>query len=296
MARAAVKAKQRQAVKPAPRRGRSGRRGHAAGGNPNQQLFFMRMRRSAKPVYVGLAVVFAVTFAFLGVGSGTNGGLDQLFSNLNIFKKDKASVSAALDAVKKHPNDPDAYRKLATAYQAKGNTSQAIDAYQQLTTIKKKDAQAWSALAGLQMAQAQDYQTQYAQAYQNQQLAAPSANFKPSGKLGEALGSNPIETAAANQANAATNDLYSKTLLPYQNAVNRYKELAKLQPNNANAQFQLAQAAQAGGDLATAIAAYKKYLELNPSSSSASQIRQLIKQLSAATQPVASSGKTKSGK
>src|SRR3954463_2204872 len=127
MARAAVKAKQQakakqaQPQKGAARRGR-GRRGHASGGNPNQQLFFVRMRKSAKPVYVILAVLFAITFAFLGVGSGTNGGLDQLFSNLNIFKKDSASVSAAQDSVKKHPSDPDAYRKLATAYTAKGNT------------------------------------------------------------------------------------------------------------------------------------------------------------------------------
>jgi DNA-binding SARP family transcriptional activator len=285
MARAAVKAKQQAKAKQAqaaPKARARGRRRHASGGNPNQQLFFIRMRKSAKPVYVGLAVVFAVTFAFLGVGSGTNGGLDQLFSNLNIFKKDKASVSAALDNVHKHPNDPAAYRRLATAYQAKGDTTGAIDAYQRLTTIKPKDAQAWGTLGGLQMAQAQQYQQQYQQAYQAQQLAAPSATFKPTGKLGEALGTNPIESGAANQANAATNDLYQRTLLGYQNAVSSYKRLAVLQPKNPNSQFQLASAAQTAGDSKTAVAAYKAYLKLNPGASTAPQIRQLIKQLSPA--------------
>ena len=65
MARAAVKAKAKakQPVKAAPRRGR---RGHAGGGNPNQALFFNRLRRRAKWVYVLLAVLFAATFAFLG--------------------------------------------------------------------------------------------------------------------------------------------------------------------------------------------------------------------------------------
>src|SRR5947208_1359800 len=144
MARAAVKAKrQAQRAKAGAHAGKArphGRRRHAAGGNPNQDLFFMRLRRQAKPVYVLLAVLFAITFAFLGVGSGTNGGLDQLFNNLNIFKKDKASVSAALDNVNKHPNDPAAYQRLATAYQAKRDTTGAIDAYQRLTTIKQKDA------------------------------------------------------------------------------------------------------------------------------------------------------------
>jgi tetratricopeptide (TPR) repeat protein len=283
MARAAVKAKQQaKQAQAAPKPRARGRRKHASGGNPNQQLFFIRMRRSAKPVYVGLAVVFAVTFAFLGVGSGTSGGLDQLFSNLNIFKKDNASVSAALDAVKKHPNDAASYRKLATAYQAKGDTTRAIDAYQHVTVIKPKDATAWGALGGLQIAQAQEFQNQYSQAYQSQQLAAPSSAFKPTGKLGEALGTNPIEQAAASQANTATNDLYSKTLGAYQNAVSSYKQLAKLQPSNANAQFQLAQAAQTAGDSTTAVAAYKAYLKLNPDTSTAAQIRQLIKQLSPA--------------
>lgn len=281
MARAAVKAKQKaRQAEAAPKARARGRRRRTAGGNPNQQLFFMRMRRSAKPVYVGLAVVFAVTFAFLGVGSGTNGGLEQLLSNLNIFKKDGASVSAALDAVKKRPDDPASYRKLAVAYQAKGETARAIDAYQQLTIINRKDAAAWSALAGLQMAQAQDFQSQYSQAYQNQQLASPSSTFKPTGKLGQALGTNPIEQAVSGQASTATSDLYSKTLGAYQNAVNSYKQLAKLQPRNANAQFQLAQAAQTSGDSATAVAAYKAYLRLNPDPSTAAQIRRLIKQLS----------------
>ena len=76
MARAAVKAKAKakqgkpaaQAAKSSARRQGKRRRGHASGGNPNQGLFFVRMRRSAKPVYVGLAVLFAITFAFLGVG------------------------------------------------------------------------------------------------------------------------------------------------------------------------------------------------------------------------------------
>src|SRR5579862_7395465 len=114
MARAAVKAKQAQKAKvqPAPKTRTRGRRKHAGGGNPNQQLFFVRMRRSAKPVYVILAVLFAATFAFLGVGSGTNGGLDQLFNGLNIFHHGGTSVSSAQHYIAKHPNDPKGYREL----------------------------------------------------------------------------------------------------------------------------------------------------------------------------------------
>src|SRR5215470_16313737 len=118
MARAAVKAQQ---AKAAPRRGR---RKHAGGGNPNQQLFFVRMRRSAKPMYLILAVLFAATFAFLGVGSGS-GGLSQLFDNLNLFHHSGTSISSAQKQVAKHPNDPKALRNLITAYVAHSDTDLA---------------------------------------------------------------------------------------------------------------------------------------------------------------------------
>jgi cytochrome c-type biogenesis protein CcmH/NrfG len=70
--------------------------------------------------------------------------------------------------------------------------------------------------------------------------------------------------------------------LAYNGAISSYKALVKLQPANANAQFQLAQAAQTAGDTTTAVAAYKAFLKLNPGSSTAAQIRQLIKQLAPA--------------
>jgi tetratricopeptide (TPR) repeat protein len=287
MARAAVKAKQAQLQKAQAGSGRSkaapkGRRRHASGGNPNQQLFFSRLRRKAKFAYVLLAVLFAITFAFLGVGSGSNGGLDQLFSGLNIFHSSGSSVSKALGEIKKHPALPKGYRDLATAYVSKGDTASAISALQQYTTYAPKDAKAWSELGGLQLSQAQTYASQYQIAYQNQQLAAPSQGFAPTGKLATAIGTNPIEQAAATNTNTATTDLYQRATLGYSNAISSYKQLVKLQPANANAQFQLAQAAQTAGDTTTAIAAYKAYVKLNPDSSTAAQVRQLIKRLSPA--------------
>jgi tetratricopeptide (TPR) repeat protein len=283
MARAAVKAKQQaqkqsKAAQPAPRR--SGRRGHASGGNPNQALFFIRMRRKAKPVYLILAVLFGVTFAFLGVGSGANGGLDQLFSGLNIFSSGGTSISKAQKEIQKHPSQAKGYRDLATAYEGKNDTANAISALQQYTVQKPKDVSAWNELGGLQLTQAQDYLTQYQAANQAAQLAAPSSSFLPTGKLGQAIGTNQLEQSAASDANASVQDLQSKTQLAYTSAVGSYQKVATLQPNNASAWFQVAQTAQQSGDVKTAIAGYKHYLKLNPNSSDASQIRTLIKELS----------------
>ncbi|HEX6787887.1 MAG TPA: hypothetical protein VF091_01500 [Gaiellaceae bacterium] len=288
MARAAVKAKQ-QAKKAtaAPQRAkqRGGRKKHAAGGNPNQQLFFIRMRRSAKPVYVLLAVLFAATFAILGVGSGQNSGLDQIFSGLNPFHSSGKSVSSAQKYVSKHPNDPKGFRELATAYESKSDTGGAITALQEYTNIKRKDVAAWTELGNLQVQQAQTYATQYQNAYEARQLAAPSQPFLPTGKLGTAIGTNQLEQTAASNANSALQTLQSQVQLGYSNAVSSYQKAANLQPGNSNNWFTLAQTAQQSGDVKTAVKGYKKFLALNPDSTSASQIKALIKQLEPAPAP-----------
>jgi tetratricopeptide (TPR) repeat protein len=279
MARAAVKAKQAQQQQAKAKAKPHGRRRHAAGGNPNQDLFFMRLRKQAKWVYVLLAVLFALTFAFLGVGSGSS-GLDQLLNNLNIFGGSSGpSVSKAQKYIQDHPNAAKGYRDLATAYEGKGETAAAISALQQYTTIKRKDGQAWSELAGLQTTQAQNYLTDYQNAYYAQQLAAPSQSFLPTGTLATAIGSNPIESAQTQTLQTRVNDLQQRVQLAYNSAMSSWQEVTKLQPRNSGAWLQYAQAAQTAGSTAAAVTAYKKFLALDPTSSNAQQIRSIIKQL-----------------
>jgi tetratricopeptide (TPR) repeat protein len=286
MARGAVKAKQAQKrgaqpAKAPPRRVR-GRRGHAGGGNPNQQLFFMRLRRQAKLMYVLLAVLFALTFAFLGVGSGSGSGLDQLFQGLNIFHHGGTSVSKAQKEVKDHPSDAKGFRDLATAYEAKSDTAGAIAALQSYTSLKKKDVAAWNELAGLQQSQAQTFLQAYQDAFTARQAAAPSQLLMPTGKLGKAFGTNPIEQAASQRAETSVNELSQRTQLAFSDVETSYETVAKLAPKDPNSWFNLAQAAQQAGDNTKAVKGYKTYLKLSPGASTAPQIRQLIKQLSPA--------------
>jgi hypothetical protein len=285
MARAAVKAKQAQKAAAKPKTPARARRHHKSGGNPTQALFFERMRRKAKFVYFLLAILFAITFAFLGVGSGSS-GLSDLFTNINIFHHSGTSVSSAQKEIQKHPNAAKGYRDLATAYEGKAQTASAIAALQQYVAINKKDGKALSELAGLQLSQAADYQNQYGNAYQIQQQVSPSTTFLPRGKLGTALGTNPIEQAQASIAGQNASDLGQRMSLSYSDAVATYQQLAKLQPNNANAQFQLGNTAQTAAQITgsptynlTAVAAYKAYLKLSPDASTAAQVRALIKQL-----------------
>jgi tetratricopeptide (TPR) repeat protein len=287
VARAAVKAKQQakakaQPAKPARARGR---RGHSGGGNPNQQLFFMRLRRGQKWLYLVLAIVFAATFAGVGVGSGS-GGLDQLYTGL--FGGGGNPVAKANGEIKKNPAK--GYRDLATAYETKSDTANAIIALNSYLGLKKKDANAWAELGGLEETQARTYATQYQQAQQAAQLANPSAPFQPGGTLGQAFATNPVYESASNQASSQTTQLYQQATTALNTALGAYQKSAALQPRSATAQQLLAEAASQSGNTTVELAAWKRYLQLYRNSPLRAKIEQRIKQLSPAP-PKSKSGK-----
>ena len=291
MARAAVKAKQQARAKAqaTPARKRR-RRGHSGGGNPNQDLFFVRLRRRQKWIYAFLAVVFAATFVGVGVGSGNNGGLSDLYSGL--FGGGGSSVSKAQDEIKKNPAK--GYRDLATAYETKGDNVSAINALQSYLSVKKKDANVWTELGGLQTSQAQTYVNQYQQASQASQLADPSTPFQPGGTLATAVGTNAAYQGAAQQASTTASTLYQQAITSLNSAVTSYQTAAKLQPHSTSAQELVATAAANAGNTKAAIAALKKVLKIDPHNPRRAtiekQIKQLQKQLTPASQPTVKSG------
>ena len=279
MARAAVKAKQQAKAKaqPAkPTRVRGRRRRGGSGGNPNQQLFFMRLRRGQKWLYAVLAIVFAATFAGVGVGSGS-GGLQDLYSGL--FGSGGNPVSKAQDEIKKNSKDPKGYRDLATAYETKSDNAGAITALQSYLKLKKKDATVWAELGGLQQSQASTYVTQYQQAQQASQLADPSQPFQTFGTLGQAAGANPVYANASSQATSQTSQLYQQAIQALNTAVTSYQTAAKLRPQNAAIQQGLASAAENAGNTKVAIDAWKSWLKDSPNSPQRAAIRKHIKQL-----------------
>jgi len=282
MARAAVKAKQQERAKAqqqAKPRTRA-RRSHASGGDPNQQLFFTRLRRRQKWVYLGLAIVFAATFAGVGVGSGNGGGLSDLYSGL--FGGNGNDVSKAQAEVKQNPVK--GYRDLATAYEAKSDTADAISALQSYLGLRKKDPTAWSELGGLQQQQGQAYAQQYQQVQQAAQASDPGSSFDPGGTLGQALGSNPLSQPSS-QATSQEQQFYQQALGAFNSALTSYQKAAKIQPHSGEAQFLVATAAENAGQYPTAVTAFKRYLQLDPHSPQKAEVVSLIKQLTAATKP-----------
>ena len=285
MARAAVKAKQQARAKAQPAKARRhGRRRHSSGGNPNQELFFMKLRRGQKWLYALLAVIFAVTFVGVGVGSGS-AGLSDLYSG--IFGGGSDAVSKAKDEIKDNPAK--GYLALARAYETKGDANQAVTALHSYLALKKKDANAWAELGGLELSQAQTFATQYQTAAQTAQLADPSSAFLPSGTLATAVGTNAAYANAAQQASSQTSALYQQATTKLNNSVSDYQKAVKIQPRNATRQQALAVAAENAGNNKVAINAWKMVNKLEPNSPQHAQIAARIKQLSKG-QPQVSSG------
>jgi Flp pilus assembly protein TadD len=261
-------------------------------------MFFMRLRRSTKPVFIFLALVFALSFVFLGVGSGSAGIGDLLRGNFHILGgggSSATSVSKAQDRIKKNPKDASAYRDLARAYEAKNQTDNAVTALDGYLRLRPKDVSVLSELAGLYLTKAEAARQQAIAA----QAAAQNAPFYTppvSGKLASTLGQNPLDTSSAQASNAFTS-AFEKMQGAYGSAVATYKKVAARSPNDPTVQLELATAAKAAGDTTTELAAYERFVKLAPDDPTTPQVKQLIKQIRASTKSTSTkSTSTKSGK
>jgi tetratricopeptide (TPR) repeat protein len=242
-----------------------------------QTMFFMRLRRSTKPVFIFLALAFALGFVLLGVGTGGS-GLDELFKGIVGRGSSGTSVGKAQDRLKKNPSDAAAYRDLARAYEAKNDTDEAIGALNGYLRLRPKDAPALTELAGLYLSKAEVARQQAAAA---QAAAASAPLFAPiaTGKLATAVGQNPITEASSTPASTAFTAAYGKMQDAYAAAVKAYRRVAAQTPNDPTVQLQLASAAETAGDSKTAIAAYKRFLKLAPDDPSAPDVKNHIKVL-----------------
>src|SRR5262249_8789404 len=175
--------------------------GHGTARVAENTMFFPRLRNQAKWAFVFLIVVFAGGFIFLGVGSG---GLDLGQLMRDAFGRGGSSGPSISDAQKKVSERPfnAQYRKqLAQAYENKGRTDEAIAAWLEYGKLRPKDVVALRHLGDLELGQANS-SFQAAQLASLQQSQAAAGNqFRPTtGKLGQALGTDPLSSAAPTQA------------------------------------------------------------------------------------------------
>jgi len=255
-------------------------------------MFFPKLRAQAKWVFVFLAIIFAVGFAFLGVGSGS--GIGDALSNFfsDVFSRNPSTSSAvgkAENNVKKHPQSAQAYRDLATALETDNRTDRAILALEHYTKLRPKDTDALNELGSLYLSKG-DAARARADAIQ---VAASTAftgtlfNVPVGSKIGKALsgtadpstGTDPVQQAVATLANDRANKAFTVMSTSYSKAVDAYRRVAEASPDDALSWFQLGQAAEQANDTTTAIGAYQRYLKLAPDDPNAAAVRAHVKQL-----------------
>jgi len=245
-------------------------------------MFFPRLRRQAKWVFVFLAFVFAAGFVFFGVGSGSTGLGDLLRGNFNIFGSGGSTTSTAVkNALKRtqaHPKDPEAWRALATAYSGDGKLDQANKANEHLLKLRPNDTSTLQSVAGFYETRAQNKANE-ASALQAGLPASIGAilGLSQTSQLGQALSNDPTTTQLQQKINAAITAENSAL----QKDTATYKRLAKLQPDDLNTQFHYAQLADLTGDAPSAVKAYQRVVRLAPKDPAAQQARQRIAALGA---------------
>ena len=264
-------------------------------------MFFPKLRAHAKWVFVLLAVVFASSFVFLGVGSGSSGIGDLLQGDWsNLFGGGGSGTSAQISKdqkrIQQNPKDYAAYRDLASAQATDGKLDDAIATLEKLRTVHSKDVAGLETLASLYIRKADAARTAAINAQTQSQGAVNPTTFAPAGSssLGKAYQrfTNPLASAISSQASQKFSTAYSNMTSAYGLAESAYKDLAKLKRNDPLTQVTLGQTAELAQDTKTAIAAYKRFLKLAPDDSSAPAVRQRIKLLQSQqqSQPTVSTG------
>ena len=245
-------------------------------------MFFPRLRKQAKWMFVFLALVFGLGFVGFGVGAGGVGVGD-------IFRGSSSGVQSVSDArgeTEDRPRDPEAWRDLATALETEGDTAEAVVALDTAVELAPRDASSLRRLAGLRLALASERQ-QDAQLLQIAAVyRAPSQVFPGLvGTGGQPIAQDPLATAIVGTVSRRVTTALQDAGFQATQAVDAYRRLVALQPDDPNVQLELAQAAQQTGDSATAIGAYERFLKLAPDDPSAAIVREQLKQLrqSAAT-------------
>lgn len=255
-------------------------------------MFFPRLRRHTKWMFVLLALVFALGFVIFGVGANQGTGIGDILRGSGGSGGDSGvpSVSDAREQVAKNPQDAKAQRDLATALQADGQNDEAIDALVVYTKLRPKDQDALRELAGLYLAEGnarsqdvQDAQTRASYLTGGSTFLPPLDNGK-----GTPVVQDPIAQAVSTKANESITKSYTDSQAAYGKAVDAYEQLVKLTPNDPNVQLELAQTAEQTRDYARAIAAYKRFLKLAPDDTSAPIVKRQIKLLQDALKPAAS--------
>jgi len=239
------------------------------------EMFFPKLRRQAKWVFVLLALAFAVGFVVFGVGSGGGLGLNDILQGSG----GGTSGPSVSDAQKKiDKGELTAYKELADAYRQDGKLDQAIAAGEQYLKVRPKDYEYTRTVAGDYEGRASRQRDQAAAIQNEVTQSTGGTTFSPpaNSRLGRALQPGKIDTELQTAANQKLSQLYAGLQGSYGRATALYQRVAANAPNDVLLQLLLANAAYQSQNNRVALKAYHKVIKLAPDSSEAAQAKQQI--------------------
>jgi hypothetical protein len=245
------------------------------------------MRRKTKWVFAFLAVVFGLTFVFLGVGSGGSALTDILNGNIHLFGSGGGpSIQSLENNVAKHPTDPAVRLKLADALKTKSDsdTSQivpAIAAYKAYLKLKPGDENALQTLGALYGSQVTNIRNEI-QSPPTPPLSVVNS-FSPistNTTLGTALSSIlPTALSATSLQQGETVQLDKQLVGAIKKHVGIYQQLAAKTPNDSSAALEPAAIAKQDQALGYAVQIYQQFLKKFPGDPLVPDVKSQIKSL-----------------
>jgi tetratricopeptide (TPR) repeat protein len=255
-------------------------------------MFFPRLRRQAKWMFVFLALVFGGGFVIFGVGSNLPSGLGDILQD--VTHDSAPSVGDARDRVRENPRDPEARLALADALQQNQRPDEAIAPLERYLELRPRDEDALRQLAGLYSSKANRLNDETSLLVVEYQRASVGQLVQPrlSGKAAQGFFQpGTIEQSVATDVSERYTKLLQDTQAAFRSAQRVYERVAKVAPRDPQVQLLLASSAEQGGSTDAAIAAYERFLKLAPEDSSAPAvkraIRDLRKQAQSSTTPTA---------
>jgi tetratricopeptide (TPR) repeat protein len=246
-------------------------------------MFFPKLRRQAKWVFVFLALTFGIGFVAFGVGTG-GGGIGDIFQGMQRSSSSGPSVGDARDKIAK--GNLAAYKELAEAYRVENKQDEAIAAGEKYVTARPKDYDFMRSLAGDYEAKATRLRDEATavQADLTASTGGTTFSLPANSLLGRALGTGRIDQELTAAANQKLTEQYSGIQTAFTRATRLYQSIAAVKRDDVLLQLLLANAAYQAQLVPVAVKAYARVIKLAPDSLEAKQAAQQIQQLKALAQ------------
>ena len=241
-------------------------------------MFFPKLRRQAKWMFVFLALAFGIGFVAFGIGGTGGNGISDLFQ-----RSASSSSGPSVDDAQEKIDDGNlaAYKELTEAYRADGKQEEAIAAGEKYVKVRPKDydfirtlASDYEAKAARLRQQAADVQADLVATTGGTTFSLPQDSV-----LGRALGTGRIDQELTTAANQKLTEQYSGIQNSYTRATRLYQRVAAVRRDDVLLHLLLAQSAYQAQLVPTALKAYERVIKLAPDSAEAQQAKQQMQLL-----------------